>query len=172
MLINGRKIAEEALAKLKEEISSKNLKLQMAAVLVSDRPELKRFVELKEKAAKSIGVGFKSYFFDESISQAELVKEVEKISADKEIDGVFIELPLPKHINAQNILDAIPAGKDLDVLARLNQDKFFSGDFLILPPAVESVKMVLDKYSIDLRGKKIAVFGYGFLVGKPVSFWL
>jgi len=172
MLINGRKIAEEALAKLKEEISSKNLKLQMAAVLVSDRPELKRFVELKEKAAKSIGVGFKSYFFDESISEAELVKEVEKISADKEIDGVFIELPLPKHINAQNILDAIPAGKDLDVLARLNQDKFFSGDFLILPPAVESVKMVLDKYSIDLRGKKIAVFGYGFLVGKPVSFWL
>ena len=79
MLINGRKIAEEALAKLKEEISSKNLKLQMAAVLVSDRPELKRFVELKEKAAKSIGVGFKSYFFDESISEAELVKEVEKI---------------------------------------------------------------------------------------------
>src|SRR3989338_5818897 len=176
MLINGKQMAGETLAKLREEIASKKLNLKMAAVLAC--PEgveglaLKRFVELKEKAAKSIGVGFKSYFFDESISEAELVKEVEKISADKEIDGVFIELPLPKHINAQNILDAIPAGKDLDVLARLNQDKFFSGDFLILPPAVESVKMVLDKYSIDLRGKKIAVFGYGFLVGKPVSFWL
>src|SRR3989338_5751841 len=176
MLINGKQMAGETLAKLREEIASKKLNLKMAAVLAC--PEgveglaLKKFVELKEKAARSIGVGFQSYFFDENISENELIKEVEKISGDSKIDGIFIELPLPKHINIQNILDVISASKDLDALSKPLQDKFFSGDFSILPPAVESVKMILDKYSIDLWGKKIAVFGYGFLVGKPVAFWM
>src|SRR3989338_9549858 len=112
MLINGKQMAGETLAKLREEIASKKLNLKMAAVLAC--PEgveglaLKKFVELKEKAAKSIGVGFQSYFFDESILEVELVKEVQRISADKDINGVFIELPLPRHINSQNILDSIP----------------------------------------------------------------
>lgn len=172
MIINGKQIAEEILNELEQEIKDQSLKLQMAAVLVSNDQALKKFVELKEKAAKQIGVGFKSYFFDESISEDDLIKEIEKISAEPETNGVFIELPLPQHINAQNILNAITSEKDLDALSRSLQDRFYSGDFSILPPAVESVKIVFKKYGIDPRGKKVAIFGYGFLVGKPVTYWL
>lgn len=171
MIINGRQIAEEMLEELKREISSKGLKLCLAAVLVSNDAGLKKFIELKEKTARSIGIDFKSYFFDESISEGNLIKEITEISANLDINGVFIELPLPGH-DVQNILDAIPSEKDLDALSKPLQDRFFSGDFSVLPPAVESVKMVFEKYGIDPKGKKIAIFGYGFLVGKPVAFWL
>ncbi len=172
MIIDGKQIAEEVLEGLKKAIQERKLSLKMAAVLVSNDLALKKFVELKEKAAKSIGVGFKGYFFDENISEENLINEVEKISAEPEIEGVFIELPLPKHVNTQNILDVIPSEKDLDALSQPLQDKFFSGDFSILPPAVEAVRMVFKKYNIDPKGKKIAVFGHGFLVGKPVAYWL
>src|SRR3989344_5889438 len=180
MTINGRQVADEVLEGLKKEVAAlrraQGEPLRLAAVLVysggSEGLGLKKFVELKEKAAKSIGVGFKSYFFDENISEDDLKKEVEKISVKQEINGVFIELPLPPNINPQNILDAIPAGKDLDVLSKPNQDKFFVGDFRVLPPAVESVRVVFEKYNINLVGKKVAVFGYGFLIGKPISYWL
>lgn len=172
MIIDGRQIAQEVLDELKKEIKARSLKLQMAAVLVSNDQALKKFVELKEKAAKQIGVGFKSYFFEESISEEKLIDEIKKISFYPEIHGVFIELPLPAHIDVQNILNAIPSEKDLDALSKTLQDRFYSGDFSILPPAVESVKIVFKEYSIDPRGKKVAIFGYGFLVGKPVTYWL
>ena len=92
--------------------------------------------------------------------------------ADRGVSGVFIELPLPKHIDAQNIFDVIPSNKDPDVLSKSLQDKFFSGNFFILPPAVESLKIVFEKYGVNPKGKKAAVFGQGFLVGKPISYWL
>lgn len=172
MIINGRQIANEILESLKVETSLKNLKLTMVAVLVGDKPGLKTFVKLKGKAANSVGVDFQSYFFPENISEDLLLEKVREIAGDSIVSGVFIELPLPKHINVQNILNTIPASKDLDILSKPNQDRFFSGDFYILPPAVEAVKIIFDKHNIKPAGKKAAVFGYGFLVGKPVSYWL
>ncbi|MBI2063380.1 MAG: bifunctional 5,10-methylenetetrahydrofolate dehydrogenase/5,10-methenyltetrahydrofolate cyclohydrolase [Candidatus Yanofskybacteria bacterium] len=95
--------------------------------------------------------------------------------------GVLIELPLPAHINTQYILNAIPQEKDVDVLSERAQGTFFArleakllgvGRSLILPPAVEAVKTIFKKYDINLKGKKCAIFGYGLLVGKPISHWL
>ena len=103
MVINGKQIAEEVLDKLRQEVVDRKLSLKIAAILVGNDPGLKKFLELKDKAAKSIGVESESRFFPENISEDDLIKEVSKISNDAEVDGVFIELPLPKHINAQNI---------------------------------------------------------------------
>ena len=173
MTINGKQIAGEVLDYLRTEISRKNLKLQMAAVLVGDDLGLRKFVELKDKAAKSIGVESKSYFFPESISESELVKEISKISSDPSMNGVFIELPLPKHIDPQTVLNAVPIKKDLDVLSREAQKVFYSNKgHPCLPPAVESVKILLEKFNLDLKNKKVTLFGYGFLIGKPLAFWL
>lgn len=172
MVINGWRIAQEILEELKKKIFSKGLKLELAAILIGDDSGLKKFVELKDKAAKSIGIESQSYFFPDNISEEDLIKGVQNISADPGVNGIFIELPLPKHINTQNILNAIPSDKDLDALSKPLQEKFFSGDFYVLPPAVESVKMIFEKYNIEPQGKKVAIFGYGFLVGKPVAYWL
>ena len=182
MIIDGRKIAEEVLGELKKEISSKNLKLRLAAVLVGSDPEFEKFVQLKGKAAEKIGVEFPVYQFPEEIDTQELAKRIREISAIN--DSILVELPLPKHINSSEILNEIPVEKDVDVLSEKAQKRFYEYNddpchdkghhciSYIRPPAIEALKIVLEKYKFDLKGKKVAVFGQGALVGKPISHWL
>lgn len=172
MLIDGRKISQEVLNNLKKEIIQKNLKLRLAAVLVSSNPGIKKFVELKGEASRDIGVEFSLFEFPETISVDRLKKEVRKIVREDTNDGVLVELPLPKRINAQSVLDEIGLDKDVDVLSQEAQDKFFSNNSVILPPAVEAVRTVLEFHNFDMRDKKAAIFGHGLLVGKPVAHWL
>ncbi|MBI2063124.1 MAG: bifunctional 5,10-methylenetetrahydrofolate dehydrogenase/5,10-methenyltetrahydrofolate cyclohydrolase [Candidatus Yanofskybacteria bacterium] len=86
--------------------------------------------------------------------------------------GVLVELPLPLHINTQYIINAVPQEKDVDVLSEKSQGAFLADRSLILPPAVEAVKIIFEKYDINPKGKNCAVFGYGLLVGKPIGHWL
>lgn len=172
MIIDGKQISREVLEKLKKEIRQKDLKLRLAAVLVSNNPGIKKFVELKGKAAKEIGVDFNVFEFQETISGNLLKEEVRKIIQDEKNDGVLIELPLPKGINTQNILNEISVEKDVDVLSQEAQDKFYSNGSIVLPPAVEAIRTVLEFHDFDVRGRKAVVFGYGLLVGKPVAHWL
>lgn len=186
MIIDGRKIADEILADIKKEITGKNLKLRLAAILVGNDPEFEKFVELKGRAAKKIGVEFAIYQFSEEIETEKLAKRMREVSTVS--DGILVELPLPKHIDQQKILNEIPIEKDVDVLSYKAQARFYSNleaklpslhievehryIGYILPPPVEAVKMVFEKYNIEPKGKKVALFGYGFLVGKPVAYWL
>lgn len=172
MIINGKQISREVLEKLKEEIRQKNLKLRLAAVLVSNNPGIKKFVELKGKAAREIGVDFNIFEFPETIAENLLKEEVRKAVQDEENDGVLIELPLPKGINARDILNEINIGKDVDALSQEAQDLFFSNRSAILPPSVEAVKIVLEFYGYGIKDKKAVVFGHGLLVGQPVAYWL
>ena len=170
MIIDGKKIAEEVLAEVKKEISDKNLNLSLGAVLVGDDPEFKKFVELKGKAAEKIGVSFTIYKFPASIEAEELKKNLQEIFEWS--DGVLVELPLPKHIDQQAILNEISIEKDVDVLSDEAQKLFYENKSKINPPAVEALRIVLEKQDIFLGGKKVAIFGQGILVGKPVAHWL
>jgi methylenetetrahydrofolate dehydrogenase (NADP+) / methenyltetrahydrofolate cyclohydrolase len=174
MIIDGNKIAKETLDEIKLDLGDKKLKL--AAILVGNDPGLKKFVDLKKDAAESIGIDFNSYELSYDISYDNLKTAISKIVNDNN-DGVLIELPLPKHIDAQSILNIIPEEKDVDLLSQKAQDNFYANcdDFVnrhIMPPAVEALKILLEKYNIELKGMKIAVFGQGLLVGKPISHWL
>lgn len=170
MIVNGRQIADEILESLKNEISSKKLKLRLVAVLIGNDPELEKFVQLKSKAAKKIGVEFKVFQFNKNIDEAIMIYHNEKISED--FNGVLVELPLPVHINQQKVLDAIPTEKDIDVLSSQAQRLFYQDKSKIFPPAVETLKMVFKKHNINPKNKKVTVFGQGILIGKPVSHWL
>jgi len=171
MIIDGIQLALDVAVGLKAKIRENNLKLQLAAVLVGENKEFKKFVELKGKAAKEIGVGFKLYQFPENISTSDLKKEVRKISEDKQNSGVLVELPLPAHVDVRAVLNEVQLEKDIDVLSEKAQSLFYGGKSKILPPAVEAVKIALEKYCIEPKGGKVAVFGQGLLVGKPVAHW-
>jgi methylenetetrahydrofolate dehydrogenase (NADP+)/methenyltetrahydrofolate cyclohydrolase len=170
MIIDGKKISEEVLAGLKKEISDKNFELSLGAVLVGDDPEFKKFVDLKSKVAENVGIAFTTYKFDEDITTEELKKNMREISEWS--DGVLVELPLPKHIDQQAILNEVPFEKDVDVLSDEAQKLFYKDTSKINPPAVEALKIMLEKNNISPKGKKVAVFGQGILVGKPISHWL
>ena len=170
MIIDGKKIAKKILEEVKDKLQKSGKFLRLAAILVGGDPELKKFVELKKKAAEEIGFDFKTYEFSENISNDELKKEVSKIV--ETADGVIIELPLPRHLNTQDLLNLIPGEKDVDVLSQKGQNDFYANRSKILPPAVETVKQIFEEYKIDSRGKTAVLFGQGLLVGKPASHWL
>jgi methylenetetrahydrofolate dehydrogenase (NADP+)/methenyltetrahydrofolate cyclohydrolase len=172
MVIDGRAIAQKILEELNAKVATLKKPPYLAAVLVGDDAGSRRFLELKKKAAESIGVECRIYEFPEKISNGELRKKLNQIVKATTCGGMIVELPLPAHLNTQHILNAVPERKDPDVLSQKAQASFFAGRSEILPPSVEAVKQILEEYKIEPKGKLAAVFGYGLLVGKPVSQWL
>ena len=172
MIIDGRKIAQRILKEVKGKAKKFEKPLRLVAVLVGENPELRKFIELKKKAAQEVGIDFKIYEFPEDITNNKLREELNKITKAKVNYGIIIELPLPKHLNTQYLLNTIPEEKDVDVLSQKSQGAFFVGKSKILPPAIEAVQQIFTEYSIDPKGKLAVVFGYGLLVGKQVSHWL
>ncbi|PJE50563.1 MAG: hypothetical protein COV29_04110 [Candidatus Yanofskybacteria bacterium CG10_big_fil_rev_8_21_14_0_10_36_16] len=169
ILVDGKKIANNILDNLK---SKTNQKLKLAAILVGDISNAKKFLEVKQKAAERAGIGFEIYEFSENIEQNKLEEEIKKIVDDNNNSGIIIELPIPSHLETQKILNLIPKEKDPDVLSNDAQNEFLKGNYIVLPPAVETIKQIFENYKISLKNKKVAIFGHGILVGKPTASWL
>jgi len=162
MLIDGRAIANDILAELRSQLRPDKM---LAAVLVGNNPQSKSFLKQKEKMAESLGVPFHLYQFDDSISEEELIREIQKIGFDDEVGGIIVQLPLPEHYKRDAVISAINPKKDIDAMTP-GSKKYVS------PLPVEVVKDVLRFVGEDLLGKKVAVVGRGFLVGKPIIDWL
>ncbi len=195
MIIDGRKIAEEIKNSLKKEIEISKNKLKLAIVQVGPvRSNQSRidagkalpfrtsngiggnpsdiFVKQKVKFAEEIGVKTKVYNLPAGISTNKLRQNMAEISHIKENSGVILQLPLPKQINTQYVLNGIVLKKDVDVLSSRAFGDFSTDRSKILPPVVGATKIILDKAGVDLKGKRAVVIGRGILVGKPVAIWL
>lgn len=171
-LIDGTQLAKEILNNLKEEIKALAQPLGLAAVMVGDDPALKKFVELKKKAAHSIGIEFSSYLIEQDASPEQIAETMGWLAKDDDIHGILVELPVPKGFDVQAILDLIPRSKDVDVLTTSGEADFYKDRSIILPPAVQALAFVLESYEIDLTGRKVAIVGQGRLVGKPITHWV
>lgn len=172
MIIDGKKLAKKILGELKREIEKKRLKLKLAVVLVGESPVSKIFIKEKQKACEFVGIGFQWFQFPSKISSPKLKKEIEKIVRNPAISGVVIQLPLPKRLNSQEILNLISSQKDVDVLSEKNIAKFCTGTLPILPPTVSGISRLLKEYKVDIKGKNIVLIGAGRLIGLPLTVWL
>ena len=173
MLIDGTTIANKILGQIAEEVINLEKTLHLAAIVVGDDPAPNKFVELKKKAAEKVGMQFSIYKLEENISkQEEAFNTLKFLASDPSVHGILIELPLPSGWDTQKILDLVPASKDVDVLSGSAQKEFYNNAGKILPPAVGALKIVCDEHEISLKGKRVAVFGQGMLVGKPIAHWL
>jgi len=172
MVIDGKVIAERSLALLKEKIAKAGIRKFLAAVLAGEDPASISFLKQKEKTANTLGIDFRLYSFTRGRTQDELRAEVSKIASHKTCGGVIVQLPLPKHVNAQYVLNAIPREKDVDVLGERALGAFYAGRNPALPPAVSTVIEILKSVNFSFGGKKVAVVGVGSLVGKPIATYL
>jgi len=162
MIIDGRKLADEILANLKKEIK-KLPRLTVGAVLVGSSAASISFLRQKEKFAKSLGIRFKVFNFSQKITTEKLVREIKKLNELKTINGIIVQLPLPKHIKVGEVLNAINPQKDMDSLSKTPK---------VLAPTVEAVKFIFKKYKISYKNKNILIVGRGRLVGQPIYNWL
>lgn len=171
-LLDGKKLAEKVLKSIKRQVKSRRLKLRLAVVLVGENSVSRVFIRKKKETCEKVGIDFKLYQFEKNITLQGLKNAVEKIAEEKDNSGIVIQLPLPKNLDSQEILNLIPPEKDIDCLSQGSLDNFYGGESLILPPVVGAVSHLLREYKILVKRKNIVVIGAGRLVGQPVSKWL
>lgn len=167
--IPGREIADRVLQKLRAVPTPKKI---LAAVLVGDDPASRSFITQKGKTAKTLGVDFRVYEFENGITQDALRKEVARIAGQKSVGGIIVQLPLPVHVNRHYVVNAIPREKDVDVLGERALGAFYTGRNPVMPPVVGVVEETLKETRYALRDAAVALVGLGFLVGRPLTLWL
>ncbi|PIR05213.1 MAG: hypothetical protein COV57_00260 [Candidatus Liptonbacteria bacterium CG11_big_fil_rev_8_21_14_0_20_35_14] len=160
MKIDGNKIQAEILDNLKKQEKPKGI---LVAVLVGNNEASQSFLKIKKKVAEELGVDFRIYEFDENISTNKLREEVVRISKQKSVRGVIVQLPLPGTINRDRVLKAMPAEKDIDAL---NENSIYKA------PAVLTGLTIIERQGLILNNLSCAVVGAGFLVGKPMTDYL
>ena len=176
MLLNGKEFSKKLKNNLKIEVE--NLKKEtnktpgLAIILVGNNPASEVYVRNKVKDATNCGIYANLIRFDESISEQELIDEVIKLNNDDTYHGLIVQLPLPKHINEQVIIDTISPDKDVDGFGILNKGKLFSGLESIESATPKGIMKLLEEYNIDPKGKHAVVVGRSNIVGKPMAVML
>ncbi|NVP18056.1 bifunctional 5,10-methylenetetrahydrofolate dehydrogenase/5,10-methenyltetrahydrofolate cyclohydrolase [Candidatus Gracilibacteria bacterium] len=169
MIIDGKKIGQKIYDELKQEVSKLKIKPTLGAILVGNNSSSLRYIEQKRKWAQYVGINFKLEKFDEKISELELYNKIKSFNEDVNISGYIVQLPLPKHINSQKIINNIHPKKDVDGFHPNNQGKLLLGDesgFVPCTPA--GIMEILKHENINVEGKTVCVIGRSNIVGKPV----
>ncbi|HDZ54159.1 MAG TPA: bifunctional 5,10-methylenetetrahydrofolate dehydrogenase/5,10-methenyltetrahydrofolate cyclohydrolase [Candidatus Nealsonbacteria bacterium] len=171
-ILDGKKLAGKISDVLRKEIKKSNLRLRLAVVLVGEEPVSKIFISQKKKFCENTGVNFRLYNFPKKISQNRLQKEVRRISKNSKNSGVIIQLPLPKNIDTNKVLNLIPSRKDVDVLSTESLGRFYQGTSKILPPVVKAISYLFTIYNLRIKRKNVVLIGSGKLTGLPLTLWI
>ena len=175
-LIDGKKISEKVLDEIKFSVQNRvknNLKIpHLAAILVGDDGASKTYVNSKIKACKKVGFKSSLFNFDDSISETELINQIIKINENDDIDGFIVQLPLPKHINKEVILNKVSPAKDVDGFHPNNYGKMTLGIDTFIPATPAGIIELIERSEIQTEGKKCLVIGRSQIVGRPISILL
>ncbi len=173
ILLDGKKISFE----IKEELRIKTQQLKniggkvphLSAILVGTDGASQTYVNAKVKDCEEVGFESSKYVFDDSITEEELLHEVDKLNNDDRVDGFIVQLPLPKHIDVDKILNAIKPEKDVDGFHPINFGRMASNLPAYVPATPYGVMELLKRYQIPTKGKHCVVVGRSHIVGSPVS---
>ncbi len=175
-LIDGKAIAATIQAELAEEVKALvaegNRPPHLAAVLVGNDGGSVTYVNAKVKACERAGFNSTLLHFDETTSEAELLATVDKLNNDPEVDGFIVQLPLPKHINGQKIIEAIDPKKDVDGFHPVNVGRMALNLPCYLPATPYGIVQLLERCKIETSGKHCVVVGRSNIVGSPMSILL
>ncbi|HEY5220858.1 MAG TPA: bifunctional 5,10-methylenetetrahydrofolate dehydrogenase/5,10-methenyltetrahydrofolate cyclohydrolase [Candidatus Paceibacterota bacterium] len=178
MIIDGKTIADNIIERLRARPKSGAGKF-FGAALVGDDPASLNFLKQKERVARELGIEFRLHQLPLTITTDELRAEIGRLAAPKTCGAFIVQLPLPEVINRYYVLNAIPKEKDVDCLSEAALGAFYTERGKIAPPSVATVEEILRREHRELadepgalRDLKAVVIGAGFLIGKPVGFWL
>ncbi|MDY0000495.1 MAG: tetrahydrofolate dehydrogenase/cyclohydrolase catalytic domain-containing protein [Polyangia bacterium] len=172
-ILSGAEIAKQIRAELKEEIAA--LKLEhgvvpgLATVLVGDSPASVSYVTSKNKTSKDLGMHSVQINEPEDVSEAELLRLIDKLNRDPRIDGILIQLPLPRHISEEKVLVAVDPGKDVDAFHPVNVGKMVLGNAGFLPCTPAGIQQILVRSGVETSGAEVVVVGRSNIVGKPIA---
>lgn len=176
-IIDGKALSEKVLKEIEKEHSELEKKIGrkagLAVIIVGENPASQIYVRNKIRACEKVGFHSETIRLDENITEENLLLEIEKLNNNSNIDGILVQLPIPKHIDGLKIINAISAEKDVDGFHTTNIGKMMIGDetgFLPCTPA--GVVHMFEEYNINLEGKDVLVIGQSNIVGKPMTLLL
>lgn len=173
-LLDGRKVANDLLDTLKIEVESlqkQNISPKLVVILVGENPASLSYIKQKRKACEKTGILWEQIDYEESVTNEELIGKIEELNGRNDVHGILVQLPLPDHIFAPDVIRAIDPKKDVDGFTAYNLGKMFlSKDFEDLPPCTPAgVIKMLDYYNIDVSGMDATIVGASNIVGKPLT---
>ena len=175
-IIDGKAISAQIRAEIKEktaEFTVKNgYRPGLAVIIVGNDPASQVYVRNKRKACDEVGFYSEAYELPEETTQEELIALVDKLNADKNIHGILCQLPLPRHLDENEVILRIDPAKDVDAFHPYNVGKIMIGDYDFLPCTPAGVMALLERSGIDISGKECVVVGRSNIVGKPQAMLL
>ncbi len=173
-LLDGKLLSQKILNEISQDIE--NIKQQgkktpqLDMILVGDNFGSVKYVEMKEKVAKELGIKGVVHHLDSSANTLDIVNLIDSLDKDDEVDGYMVQLPLPDHINTNLVLDAIDPRKDVDGLSPLNLGKLFQKDSSAIISATPlGIMKLLEEYNIKVFGKHVVILGASTIVGIPLE---
>lgn len=174
-IIDGKAVSakvKEAVRREAEELKKQGTEIGLAVVIVGNNSASRVYVNNKKKACEEVGFKSYEYALPEETTEAELLELVEKLNNDDKVNGILVQLPLPKQINENSIINAIRPDKDVDAFHPQNVGHIMIGDFSFLPCTPAGVMELIAETGVDVCGKKCVVIGRSNIVGKPMAMLL
>ena len=171
-LIDGNKFAENLCKKISEEVKklkNKNITPGLAVIRVGEDPASTVYINMKAKKTEEVGMHSVTKILDENTSQDNLLKVVEELNNDDSINGILVQLPLPKQINSDSVINTINPDKDVDGFHAINTGRLWTNINSLIPCTPLGCKMLLLAELKDLTGKKAIIVGRSNIVGKPMA---
>ena len=174
-IIDGKAVSQSVKDSIKREVAelkTKGIEIGLAVVIVGDDPASKVYVRNKKLACEYVGFNSYEYALPAETTEQELLELVDKLNNDDMVDGILVQLPVPKHINDKVIIDNIRPDKDVDAFHPVNVGKIMIGDYSFLPCTPAGVMELIASTGTEIAGKECVVIGRSNIVGKPQAMLL
>jgi methylenetetrahydrofolate dehydrogenase (NADP+)/methenyltetrahydrofolate cyclohydrolase len=168
-IIDGKAVARQIEVEVAAEISRLGFRPGLVAVRVGNDPASEVYVRSKARKAEELGLRGEQRIFPESMSERDLLAEVHALNADPEVDGILVQLPLPKQIDARKVIDAIDPAKDVDGFHPVNVGSLHLGRAALVPCTPAGVMRLIESTGVKIEGKHAVVIGRSDIVGKPTA---
>lgn len=151
------------------ELNKKGIEACLAVIIVGDDPASRVYVNNKKKKCAAVGIKSLEFALPAETTQEELLALIEKLNADKAVNGILCQLPVPKHIDEKAVIEAIDPNKDVDCFSDINVGKLWTGEAVFMPCTPAGVMEMLKEYGIDPTSKNCVIVGRSNIVGKPLA---
>ncbi len=170
--MDGKALAEKMRGQIRDEVAALRRKPTLAVILVGEDPASQVYVRNKEKDCTECGILSQGYRLPAETEEGQLLELIDVLNQNDLVDGILVQLPLPKHISPEKVIHAIRPDKDVDAFHPFNVGKIVTGEDGFLPCTPAGVMELLREYAIDIAGKECVVVGRSNIVGKPMSLLL
>ena len=175
MILDGKLVSQRIKDELRikvEELGKKGISVGLTVIIVGDDPASRVYVNSKKKACEALGITSQEFALPQDTTEEELLSLIEKLNKDDKVNGILVQLPLPKHINEETVINTIDPKKHVDAFHPQNVGKIMIGNYDFLPCTPAGVMELIKESGISVTGKECVVLGRSNIVGKPQAMLL